>query len=191
LSPSALKVLWEAEKEEVVTVKITERDPEVQQLLDKQAVREVLVRYCRGVDRCDAALISSTYHPDAVDQHSGRNFTGETVGEGIAEWVRSSSTCSMHHVTNQMIELDGDLAASETYYAVWQREIHDGEPRTLQAIGRYLDRLERRDGEWKIAHRLVITELVRYLPPQDFPMPLNSDFGRRDHTDPSYELLGA
>ena len=52
----------------------TARDPEVQALVDKQAILEVLTRYCRALDRGDAALIASAYHPDAVDDHGGKTF---------------------------------------------------------------------------------------------------------------------
>ena len=38
-------------------------------LLDKQEIHEVLMRYCRGIDRCDAELLHSVYHPDATDDH--------------------------------------------------------------------------------------------------------------------------
>jgi hypothetical protein len=37
--------------------------------------------------------------------------------------------------------------------------------RTIQMVGRYLDRLERRNGEWRISHRVVVPEMVRYVPP--------------------------
>lgn len=168
---------------------MTARDPEIQQLLDKQAIRDAIMRYCRGVDRCDPELISSAYYPDAIDEHGHRTFTGDAVGQGIADWVRPFLRC-MHHVTNQTIQIDGDAAGCESYYAVWQLEEHEGEERVLQALGRYVDRFERRDGEWKIAHRIVVGEIVRYLPPESFPVDAITDRGRRDHTDPSYAVLG-
>ena len=31
-------------------------------LLDKQEIHEVLMRYCRGIDRCDSELLHSVYH---------------------------------------------------------------------------------------------------------------------------------
>lgn len=40
----------------------------LQELLDKQAITEVLHQYCRGADRCDEELMMSCYHPDATDQ---------------------------------------------------------------------------------------------------------------------------
>ena len=50
--------------------KLEDLAEKVQILLDERDIREVLLRYCRGVDRCDAELISSCYHADAVDEKS-------------------------------------------------------------------------------------------------------------------------
>ena len=35
----------------------------VEELLAKQAIREVIYRYCRGLDRMDRALALSCWHP--------------------------------------------------------------------------------------------------------------------------------
>ena len=167
------------------------RENALQDLLDKQEIREVVLRYCRGVDRGDADLIGSAYHSDAVDEHGSASFTGDTVGAGIVE-LTSSSRVTMHHVTNQFIELLGpDHAASETYFTVWQTMDRDGQEHTLHALGRYIDRMERRTGEWRIAHRLVIVEFTRLLPPPGDLLPSAPGLGRRDRSDPSYEALEA
>jgi hypothetical protein len=168
---------------------VTTTEPAVRALLDKQAIREVILRYCRGVDRFDAALISSAYHPDAVGDYGTREFAGRTAGDDIAAWV-GSATHLLHHVTNQVISLAGDTAGCESYYAVWRVENHDGEERVLHALGRYVDRLERRDGEWRIAHRVVVNEIVRYLPLDPGPEGARTDLGRNDRGDPSYAVLG-
>ena len=42
-----------------------ERDLAVQLLLDKQEIYEVILRYCRGIDRLDEELLLSVFHPDA------------------------------------------------------------------------------------------------------------------------------
>ena len=39
------------------------------ELLDKQALQEVVRRYCRAVDRSDGELFLSCYHPDAFDDN--------------------------------------------------------------------------------------------------------------------------
>ena len=82
----------------------TEMDPRLSALLDKQAIEEVVLRYCRGIDRRDFALVRSCYHPDAEDHHG--SFSG-SVDEYIA-WVdklTSRYLWTMHFVGNVLIEL--------------------------------------------------------------------------------------
>src|SRR5262249_28049650 len=52
-------------------------DPRVQDLLDKQAIRELVIRYFRGIDDLDREAIASVYHPDAVDVRGRRTLTGD------------------------------------------------------------------------------------------------------------------
>lgn len=150
----------------------------VQELVAKQAIRNAMLRYCRGVDRGDADLIGSAYHLDAVDEHGVATYTGETVGPGIAELMSSSRVC-MHMVANHLIDLrDGDHAGWEAYFGVWQTMSgRDGEEVVLHALGRYLDQMERRNGEWRIAHRLVIVDLTRLLAPGEGVPPSRPGFG--------------
>jgi len=53
---------------------VPERDPEIQALLDKQTITEVLTRYLRSVDRGDVETLRECYLPGAVEDHgvSGR-----------------------------------------------------------------------------------------------------------------------
>jgi ketosteroid isomerase-like protein len=168
---------------------MTTRDPAIQELLDKQAIREATMRYCRGVDRCDAELLSSAYHPDGRDDHPGGSYTGETVGVEIVKSMQARMRSTNHHVGTQTIEVDGDTAGSETYSA-GRHVLKDG--RRLHTLVRYLDRFERRDGEWKIIHRLALTESVEVLPPAETDEQLQAPpLSRRDKTDPSYAFFGA
>lgn len=166
---------------------MTTTDAAVLELLERQAIHDVIVRYCRGVDRADAALIQSAYHPDAVDDHSGHWFEGEAIGAGIVD-MTTSMRVTLHYVTNMAIEFRGaDTARCETYFNSWQTHEHEGVERATAALGRYLDRFERRNGEWKIADRRVITDLV-VLQPQ-LAQPSIPSRGRRGPDDPSYEFF--
>ena len=161
----------------------------VQELLDKEAIRQAVLRYCRGVDRADEELLASAYHPDAVDHHGATPLEGTAIAPGILELV-GQSTASLHQITNQFIELHGpDTAAAETYFTAWQGMEFEGAERMLLAIGRYVDRFEKRDGEWRIADRLVIVEHTRLLPPEGVFPASHPGLGRRDRDDPSYEAL--
>jgi hypothetical protein len=172
-----------------------DRDPAVQALLDKQAIHEATLRYLRGTDRCDAALIASAYHPDAIDEHGTHHYTGETVGPSIADRLRETTSVCLHHITNQLIRLDGDRAGCETYFVAWIVEAGADGEHVLEAQGRYLDRFECRDGEWRIAHRVVVTDIAR-----SSPLAVDGSMttlavaargrGRRDRSDPSYDVLG-
>jgi ketosteroid isomerase-like protein len=164
-------------------------DDAVQELVDKEAIRQAVLRYCRGVDRSDEELLASAYHDDAVDFHGATPLEGAAIAPGILELV-SQSTVSQHQILNQFIQLHGpDAAAAETYFTAWESLPHEGAERMLVAIGRYVDRFQKRAGEWRIAHRVVIVEHTQLLPSDGVFPPSRPGLGRRDRDDPSYETL--
>src|SRR5258705_9678431 len=128
----------------------------VDELAAKEAIREMLYKYTRGMDRIDPETAKSAYHPDADDLHWGwflgnsQRFVDYILGElKAAKFV-------IHEITNPLIEL-GDRAFVESRYTARLRfEVEDSPEGTwLESIahGRYLDVFERRAGEWKLAHR--------------------------------------
>jgi hypothetical protein len=161
----------------------------LQLLVDKDEIRDVVYRYCRGVDRGDGPLLSSVYHADAFDDHAGMTFTGETVGEGLTGAMLELMTMTSHHITTLLIEVEGDRAGSEAYYIGIHRPHAGSADVRMMSCGRYLDTLERRDGSWRILQRLVAVDMCRTFAIDD-----EVDFGpwlaRRDHDDPSYAVLG-
>jgi hypothetical protein len=168
---------------------LTSHDSALQELLDRQAIRDVVIRYCRGVDRRDLALVSSVFHHDAVDEHAGRTLSGELLGQEILRLVESFKMTS-HHITNQTFHIDGDTAGCESYYTCWLIEDRAGVEQPWHTVGRYIDHLERRDREWRIAHRVVAMETARYLPPAEVPAGAFIGLARHDRSDPSYDVLG-
>jgi ketosteroid isomerase-like protein len=162
------------------------RDPAVQEMLDKAAIREVLWRYCRGVDRRDADIIASCYHPDAYDDHMGHVYSGQTVGQGLVDWMDEIMVKTSHNITTNTIEVDGDTAGSESYTTSMHIPKGEGEDRTLLSVARYIDRFERRGDEWKIVYRLVVAEFSGLVDMQMLPF---ESPARLDRTDPSYEVL--
>jgi hypothetical protein len=130
----------------------------VQELLDRQEIIDCLQRYSRGLDRFDRELAQSAYHPDALDDHQA--YIGS--GHGLVEWAdrfhEEVWASHQHHLTNISIELDGETAHTETYFIVTARKRDSFE--TFLCGGRYIDRFERRDGEWRIAARVATSEWV-------------------------------
>ena len=135
------------------------------ELSDREEIRDVLFRYTRGIDRLDLALVRSCYHPDAHDDHGA--FRGDL--EGFLAWVGdvlSYFESTMHFIGNQLIEVDGDVAHTESYCVAYHRRgPHDGEdPYDLVTALRYVDRLERRGGDWKIADQVCVFDWTRRDP---------------------------
>jgi hypothetical protein len=163
-------------------------EEQMQRLLDEEAIKKVHLRYCRGVDRMDFDLIRSCYHPDAIDDH------GEFVGgvDAFIEYAREnlpSFASTSHCVCNQLVEVDGDHAFAEHYGIAYHR-LHAGEDgleKDWIATIRYVDRFERRDGEWRIASRRSIVDSDRVLPVDEMLVPSGTMAGARDRSDPSYE----
>jgi hypothetical protein len=163
-------------------------DP-IQSLLDKQSIYEVLVRYCRGVDRCDEDLIRSAYHEDSYDDRGYWKGPGHELASFLADRLRTSNSATTHSITNVLIEVDGDVARSEAQvHATLIRR--DSDPVEADVIGaRYLDRLSRRAGEWRIEHRTVVLDWCKteVWPATAPPVPIEGFArGGRRPEDPSY-----
>jgi hypothetical protein len=131
--------------------------PDLQTLADREAIREVLARYCRGIDRCDLELLKSVYWPDGTDDHG--SFSGNAWQ--FAEYVipaLSAMKQTMHQISNIVIELEGAVARCETYCVAYHLLPSDEGDVEMTVGGRYLDRLERRAGEWRIASRVYVMD---------------------------------
>lgn len=136
---------------------------DLDQFIDKQAIHEVLVRYTHGVDRCDLAMLKSAYWPDGTDDHG--TFSGNAMEfcEIIVETLRGLDR-TMHSISNVMIDLCGDKAKVETYCVAYhQFATPDGQVEMVVG-GRYLDQMQKRDGEWRIFHRLYVMDWNRNVP---------------------------
>ena len=136
----------------------TDRDCAVQRLLDRAAIEECLLRYTRGLDRHDSELVVSAFHPDALDTHG----TFEGGPQDVAAWANEQHglrwVAHQHYITNTTVDIDGDVAHTDTYYLIVLRR-NDGTGQDLMG-GRYVDRFERRAGDWRIARRVVTNEWI-------------------------------
>jgi hypothetical protein len=124
------------------------------ELADREAIRDCLFRYSRGIDRCDMALLSTAYWPGAIDRHTGFEGTIEAFIAWAEPKLRSMPH-SVHMLGNILIQLQGECARVESYF--WSANtLAEGNVREVIVCGRYLDRFERRTDEWRIAERMVV-----------------------------------
>lgn len=159
---------------------------EIRLLAAEREIRGVLSRYCRAVDRMDAELLRSVYHPDAHDDHIV--FSGDV--DAFVAWAMDDAlpnyAWSMHQLGTCVLEVVGDTAFAETY-AVCYHGLADreGADRMYTVAVRYVDRFETRDGgPWLIADRVVVPQWRRFdrIEP---PRP-GTVHGRRDRQDVAY-----
>ena len=145
--------------------KSSERDPEVQEMLDRQAILKVLYTYCKGLDRFDYDLLNSCWWPDGTDDHGIFKGTGKEFCDWVFPFLKTTMERTQHNVLNYYIEIRGDRARSECNFIIWHRML-PGEDRQYDAItaGRYVDDFERREGVWKIKHRQVVYDWDRLDP---------------------------
>jgi ketosteroid isomerase-like protein len=173
---------------------LTDQDPRLDALLSREEIRNVLARQARGVDRADEALLKSCYHEDAIEEH-GPNYSGPAHAyiEGAVQRIRQMGSMA-HYLCNQHIELDGDTAWVEAYVITFARFQRDGEDVDTFTGARSVDRFERRNGEWKIAHRKLVFDWNRDTPANQTwclgmfdPEDPNMHHASKDEADLSYQ----
>ncbi len=157
-------------------------------LLDRQDILDCLIRFSRGMDRFDRALFLSAFHPDATI--AAGPFVGgpEALYDWAAQMHEAGQAATHHNLLNHSCDIEGDTAHTETYYLFVGRNRDDT---NWMAGGRYIDRLEKRGNQWKIALRTNVIEwsgmaVSLPLPFADVPGVHANGAPARSREDPSY-----
>lgn len=174
------------------------QDKAIQNLLDKQAIMELLNRYCQASDRHDHNTLRSLYHPDAIDDHGAffKGLASEFIDQLPA--IQAPMKILHHNLTTVNIALDNSAeecvyAEGEVYVLAYhQVETEDGLIDLLIG-GRYFDKYEKRDGFWKFSYKAVVADWATVDSPSrvklDHPMLAGSYFGKPGPEDPSYQVF--
>lgn len=158
---------------------------------DRDEIREVLNRYCRGVDRRNWELMRTAFHDDAVDEHGEVNGSADDLVE-FTRKRHERVLQSMHAITNvSIVATSGDKAWVECYCTAHQTMSRGGDrPPAHLSIGcRYVDLFERR-GEWRIARRHVRYDWVYSIKVERDFLPTSPELLRsgRDGDDIVFEI---
>ena len=164
---------------------------EMRRLIDRQEICDCIFSYSRAIDRADRALFESVFHPGATED-LGR-YNGPALGfiDFALELVLTRTNSTHHLVGNVMIEfLDDDLARVESYCNTHHRhQTVKGVVLNRMMTGRFIDRFERRNGKWAIAHRKLLIDQYVELPVEtvdETTLQLITR-GRRDREDGLYQ----
>ncbi len=188
------------------------QERQLQLLVDRHEIEQVLRLYCRAIDRLDVELLKSVYHPDGTDEHGSFNGNAHEFATHIVASLRDAIIDGMHTITQSIVDVQGRYATAESYYFAYQRfpggrakvQAFFGESYANSASaqgdidrdhdyfcgGRYIDLFEKRDGAWKILKRRITNEWGLIQPcsritNEGFIAAYNLP-GRRDRQDPVY-----
>jgi hypothetical protein len=131
---------------------------DIEYLKDRQAILDVVMRHARGHDRHDVGLMNSCFWEDGFDEHGSMVTAGPAYGDTANMWHSGGFFLHSHNITNHSCEIDGDHAHCESY-VIGTMLPRQTPGRAKFTAGRYIDRMEKRNGEWRIlVRRTVIDE---------------------------------
>ena len=135
-------------------------------LESSEAIRRKLHLYCRGIDRRDAEILRQTFWPGSRTEYGVFAGDGLEFANQICGWMDDGGFAPTQHMLgNVALTLDGDVAHTESYLQAFHHlRREDGTIYDWIVGGRYQDRFERRDGEWRISFRRLIFEWYRDWP---------------------------
>lgn len=158
---------------------------QLHELVATHSIRQALVRYCRGVDLCDLDLAKSAYHSDAHERHGPFDGKAHDFLEFVIPQMMGYEVLS-HQLTTHYVEVHDTSAFSEAAFIAIQRAAGSNIDERL--AGRYIDRFEYRDNEWKVASRLVVMDWWRRdeRGPLTFEFEASLEWGKRGRDDAFY-----
>jgi hypothetical protein len=128
---------------------------------DVLEIRDVLDRYCVGIDRRDWELVRDCFTADCQADY-GRSGSW-TAREPFVAWLDETHRDvgpTQHRLTNHQVQVNGDVATASSYLdALLQVEHRDHD--LLHVVASYADELVRTEEGWQIAARRTETFLWR------------------------------
>ena len=135
---------------------IAELRRELRYVRDRWDIIDCVSRQSRGHDRHDVELMRSVYHEGGIDEHGPVTLGAEEYGPYMNGVHAQAFIDHLHNLTTHTVDIDGDTAHAETYVMGAMR-VRDGKTLSLMG-GRYIDRLERKEGQWRIVLRRCTIE---------------------------------
>jgi hypothetical protein len=161
----------------------------MEELFAREAIRDLVLRYCRAIDRRDFELLAQLYAENSTDDHGGL-FSG--TGAEYVAWVPTileRMLVTSHQVLNHLIAVDGDYAEGEVYIQAYHLT-RDSRGELVKIIGggRYLDKYRCSDGQWQFQHRKIVAdyELKLLAEETDDDLMAGTNTGGHLEQDPSH-----
>lgn len=146
------------------------RDPAIEQLLIRRELYDLALRYAQSADRRNYEAFREIFtetgsiHGHRADPATSKPLYSiegrETIVKGLSGLEQYVKT--QHHVSNQLVEIDGDRATGETYCTAHHIYLKDAEPWNLTMAIRYQDKFVRESGRWWFQERRLWVDWERH-----------------------------
>jgi len=145
-------------------------DLQLQELYDHHAIKKLMVRYIDRIDANDPAGAAACFAEDGIGVYWGHYQGRAAITERLTGILDTFNTTS-HHLTNVIIDIDGDSATGLAYVYAFHRYADTLDP--MHYWGRWVDEIKRVNGEWLFAHREVVGvgQIMEGDPPPAEPFP--------------------
>jgi hypothetical protein len=170
----------------------SDMDARLREMLDHHDIRQTLAEYCHACDRADEAMMASLYTTDSFDDHGLVRAPGADYAKAMTKLIVDRTEAVWHVLGQSLIKVDGDKAGAETFFLGFMRlNPQDGVSRINQLAGRFVDKLERVEGKWKIKHRTCVRDTsITLTVEEDMQASYGLAPGTRDGSDLGAALLG-
>lgn len=140
----------------------------LEELLDREQIKEVIYQYCKYVDAKDWDAVHTCFTSDATHLHAtigGNNDEFIAMASGVI----SQTDGTLHSVGNVLIDMDGTEASSEASFVAYHL-IKAGREGYLETkdvdedwivAGCYHDRWRKTSDGWKICRRQAKHHWIR------------------------------
>ncbi len=128
--------------------------------IEKLAIQELFARYAHAIDDLNPDAWVACFTPDGVFQVGTRALRGQTALRGYADVHIQEIRCR-HMMANFLYEVNGDAATGQCSMLA---TLATASGYKIFAQGRYVDRLVKQAGQWRIAHRKVETDQLASNP---------------------------
>lgn len=172
------------------------RDPafeaRLREIADHHDIRQTLAEYCHACDRADEAMMASLYAEDSFDDHGLVQAPGAEYAKAMTKNIVDRTEAVWHVLGQSLIKVDGDQAGAETFFlGIMRLNPVDGVGKINQLAGRFVDRLQRINGQWKIKHRTCVRDTsITFTVTEDMQAGYGLKPGTRDADDLGAALLG-
>jgi 3-phenylpropionate/cinnamic acid dioxygenase small subunit len=129
---------------------------------DVVALQQLAYRYAEAVDTGDVDGFLGVFHPDARVRSFAADADepfSDVAGHGqlasMPETTQRTFRRTFHQMTNHLVTVDGDVASGTLLCAARFLGNDPADGTAGVNVIRYVDRYERRSGEWRIAEREI------------------------------------